>query len=57
METMVEEGHSEDIIQLNSINLTSYERYADFLSEISYESANIELQFEGNCQLVSQIDR
>ena len=47
---MKEEDNVENIIRLNSINLTNYERYTDFISEISYESSvNVELEFEGNC--------
>ena len=34
-------------MRLDWINLSSYERYTEFVSELSYESSNEEIDFEG----------
>ena len=34
-------------MRLDWINLSSYERYTEFVSELSYESSNEEIVFEG----------
>ena len=44
---MEEQEEQETIMRLEAINLSGYERYADFVSELSYESASEEIDFEG----------